>query len=70
MFAAIDNHVTLPGFTRADGALFLRLNSTLNVQVNVENIFDTKYFSTSHGNNNIMPGAGRTVRFGLTTRGH
>jgi catecholate siderophore receptor len=70
MFAAIDNHVTLPGFTRADGALFLRLNSAVNVQMNVENIFDTKYYATSHGNNNIMPGAGRTVRFGLTTRGH
>ena len=68
MFAAVDNTVTLPGFTRADGAVFLKANSTFNVQLNVENLFDTKYYSTSHGNNNIMPGASRTLRLTLTTR--
>lgn len=68
MFAAIDNTVTLPGFTRADGALFLRLTPLLGAQVNVENLFDETYYATSHGNNNIMPGAGRTLRVSLTTR--
>jgi catecholate siderophore receptor len=68
MFAAIDNTVTLPGFTRADGAVFLRLNSALGAQVNVENLFDRRYFATSHGNNNIMPGASRTLRVSLTAR--
>ncbi len=67
MFAAIDNTVTLPGFTRADGALFLRLGRMLSAQVNVENLLDEKYYATSHGNNNIMPGASRTVRLSLTT---
>jgi catecholate siderophore receptor len=68
MFAAIDNTVTLPGFTRADGALFLRLNEALGAQVNVENLFDKRYYATSQGNNNIMPGATRTVRVSLTAR--
>jgi catecholate siderophore receptor len=68
MFAAIDNKVTLPSFTRADAAMFVRMNGTFNAQLNVENVFDTHYFSTSHGNNNIMPGAGRTIRVALTTR--
>ncbi|HYJ81171.1 MAG TPA: TonB-dependent siderophore receptor [Longimicrobiaceae bacterium] len=68
MFAAIDNTVTLPGFTRADGALFVRLSSMLSAQVNVENLLDERYYATSHGNNNIMPGAPRTVRVSLTTR--
>jgi catecholate siderophore receptor len=68
MFAAIDNSVTLPAFTRADGALFLRLTSLLSAQVNVENLFDETYYANSHGNNNIMPGASRTVRISLTTR--
>ncbi|HEU4560039.1 MAG TPA: TonB-dependent siderophore receptor [Longimicrobium sp.] len=68
MFAAIDNTVTLPGFTRADAALFLRLNSTLGAQVNVENLLDERYYATSHGNNNIMPGAKRTLRISLTAR--
>jgi catecholate siderophore receptor len=68
MFAAIDNSVTLPAFTRADGALFLRLTSLVGAQVNVENLFDERYYATSHGNNNIMPGASRTIRVSLTTR--
>jgi catecholate siderophore receptor len=68
MFAAIDNTVTLPGFTRADGALFLRLGNAMSAQVNVQNLFDTKYYDTSNGNNNIMPGASRTLRLTLTTR--
>lgn len=67
MFAAIDNAVTLPGFTRADGAVFLRLSPALRAQVNVENLLDERYFDTSHGNNNIIPGAPRTVRISLST---
>jgi catecholate siderophore receptor len=68
MFAAIDNTVTLPGFTRADAAVFVRLGPLGSAQVNVENLLDKRYFPTSHGNNNIMPGASRTVRVSLTTR--
>ena len=33
----------------------------------LENLFDTEYYATSHGNNNIMPGAPRQVRIGLTS---
>ena len=68
MFAAIDNSVTLPGYTRADAALFLRLGSLMTAQVNVENLLDEAYFATSHGNNNIMPGAPRTLRVTISTR--
>jgi catecholate siderophore receptor len=68
VYAAIDNQVKLPSFTRVDGALFLRAHSLLQLQLNVENLFDTEYFGTSHGNNNILPGAGRTFRLALTTR--
>jgi catecholate siderophore receptor len=68
MFAAIDNTVTLPGFTRADAALFVKLGPLGGAQVNVENLLDERYYATSHGNNNIMPGASRTVRVSLTTR--
>ena len=68
MFAAIDNTVTLPGFTRADAALFLRLGARASAQLNVENVLDERYYATSHGNNNIMPGASRTVRVSVSTR--
>jgi catecholate siderophore receptor len=69
-YAAIDNAVTLPAFTRLDGAAFVRLPGVpggARAQINVENLLNTRYFATSHGNNNIMPGAPRTVRITLTT---
>jgi catecholate siderophore receptor len=66
VWAAIDNTVTLPGFTRVDAAAFLRLRPRLHAQLNVENVFDELYYPTSHGNNNIMPGAPRTLRVSLT----
>jgi catecholate siderophore receptor len=68
MYAAIDNKVTLPGFTRYDAAAFLALGHGLTAQVNVENLLDTHYFATSHGNDNIMPGARRGVRISLSAR--
>jgi catecholate siderophore receptor len=67
VFAAIDDAVTLPGFTRLDGALYLGLGHGVRAQVNVENLLDTRYYGVSQGNNNIMPGAPRTVRVSLAT---
>lgn len=69
MYAAIDNAVTLPDFTRLDGALYVALTRDVRAQVNVENLLNERYYPTSHGNNNIMPGAPRTLRITLTT-GH
>jgi catecholate siderophore receptor len=66
MYTSTDNTVTLKGYTRFDAAVFFRLNETLSAQLNVENIFDKKYFLTAHNNNNIMPGAPRSVRASLT----
>jgi catecholate siderophore receptor len=65
MYAAIDNSVTLPAFTRWDGALYVTLPLRTRAQLNVENLLDTRYYPTSHGNNNIMPGASRTLRLSL-----
>ena len=64
-FAAVDNTVTLPAFTRADGGAFFTFGPALRAQVNVENVTNTRYYWTSHGNNNILPGALRTVRVAL-----
>ena len=38
------------------------------MQVNVENLFDTRYYATANGNNNITPGAPRTLRAALDIR--
>ena len=66
-YAAADNTVQVPGFTRVDGAVFWRLNKYVRAQVNVENIFGAKYYPSADGNNNITIGSPRAARFVLTT---
>ena len=66
MFAAADNLVTLPGFTRVDAALFYTLSERLRMQVNVENVLDEQYYANAHSNNNITPGSPVAVRASLT----
>jgi catecholate siderophore receptor len=61
-YAASDDFVKLPGFVRVDAALYLKINQTWSGQLNVENIFNTGYWASADGNNNISPGQGRTVR--------
>ncbi|HEY0012980.1 MAG TPA: TonB-dependent siderophore receptor [Allosphingosinicella sp.] len=62
MFASISNAVRLPGYVRADAALFYELADGIEAQVNVENLFGRDYFPTAHSDNNIAPGAPRTAR--------
>jgi len=62
MYAALDNTVLLPGFTRMDAAVFVRLNKVLRVQANIENLADINYVASANNNNNILPGSGRIFR--------
>jgi catecholate siderophore receptor len=66
MFAAIDNTVVLPGFTRVDAAAYLTLTRTLRLQANVENLLDRTYYANADNNTNISPGFRRALRLGLT----
>jgi catecholate siderophore receptor len=68
MFATIDDSVTLPGTTRVDAAAYFSLTGDLRLQVNVENLFDARYWANADSNTNLSPGAPRTVRLGLTAR--
>ena len=68
VFAASDNLVTLPAFTRVDAALFWTVTGRIRAQVNVENLSDTKYFASAHNNTNILPGSPRAIRVAMTTR--
>lgn len=65
-FAAIDNKVVIPAFTRFDAGLYAGVFFGLRAQVNVENIFDAHYYSTAHSNSNITPGSPRSVRLSVT----
>jgi catecholate siderophore receptor len=68
MFAAIDDTVRLPGYTCADAAMYYSLTERMRLQVNVENLFDRKYFVNADSNTNISPGFTRAVRLGLIAR--
>lgn len=61
-----DNAVVLPAFTRVDGALYYEFaGGKTRVALNVENLFDKRYFATADANNNISPGAPRNARLTL-----
>lgn len=66
-FAAINNQVTLPAFTRVDAAVYYKISKDWRAQLNVENVFDRRYFPTANGNDNITPGSPRAVRVALAT---
>jgi catecholate siderophore receptor len=68
MFAAIDDKVTLPGYTKVDASVFVPLSEKLRLQAHFENLLNTKFFLNADGNNNISPGSPRCVRVGLIAR--
>lgn len=67
MFAAIDDAVTLPGYTRVDAAAYYTVSRRVRLQANLENVFDKDYFASAHSNNNITPGSPRAVRMTAVT---
>jgi catecholate siderophore receptor len=68
MFAAIDDSVVLPGYTRADAAVYYSLSERVRVQANVENLLDIRYTLNADNNNNLSPGSPRAVRVGIVAR--
>lgn len=68
MFAAIDNTVTLPGYIRADAAVYFSLTEKVRFQANIENLAGTRYTLNADSNTNISPGSPRAVRVGLNAR--
>ena len=67
MYAAIDDAVTLPSFTRFDAAAYYTMSRHLRLQMNLENLFDQQYYATANSNDNISPGSPRSVRVAVTT---
>jgi len=68
MFATIDSTVRLPGYLRADAALYVNLGDNIRLQGNFENISNIRYTSNADSNTNISPGSPRAIRVGLTTK--
>jgi catecholate siderophore receptor len=61
-FATNDDTVRLPGFVRFDAGIYANIDQNWKAQLTVENIFNTNYWASADGDNNISPGQGRTVR--------
>jgi catecholate siderophore receptor len=73
-YAALDNAVRLPGFVRADAAVYFDAGrcgaaQSLQLALNVENLSNQRYWATAQANNNLSPGAPRqwtlSVRVGF-----
>ena len=61
IYANVDNRVTLPAFTRFDGAVYWTLNPSVQLQLNIENLGNKRYFASAHSNNNLSPGTPRSA---------
>jgi catecholate siderophore receptor len=68
MFAAIDNTVVLPGYTRADAALYYSLTERIRLQANVENVMNSRFILNADNNTNLSPGSPRAARVGIVAR--
>ena len=68
-FTSLTNLVTLPGYTTVDAALQYTLGQW-DVDVNIKNLANRKYYVSSHGSNDnlILPGSPRAVQVTLRTR--
>ncbi|HJV73047.1 MAG TPA: TonB-dependent siderophore receptor [Noviherbaspirillum sp.] len=68
VYTSLSNEVKLPSFTRADGAIYYTFSDNkTRLALNVENLFDKKYYPTAHSDNNISPGAPRSAMLTLAT---
>jgi catecholate siderophore receptor len=67
-YATLSHAVVLPAYTRVDAAAYYDVTPALTLQLNVENLFDTRYFASAHGDNNLQPGQPVTARVGARLR--
>jgi catecholate siderophore receptor len=67
-YASTDNLISMPGYTRVDAALYYNLSETVSAQLNVENVFNKRYFIYAHSNTNVTPGSPTAFKVGLNAR--
>jgi catecholate siderophore receptor len=68
VFAAIDNSVVLPGYLKADAAVFYSFNENWRLQANIENLTNKRHYVNADNNTNITPGSPRGVKVGLVAK--
>jgi catecholate siderophore receptor len=65
VYTSTSNAVSLPGYLRTDAAVFYSLSDGIALQLNVENLFDLRYFGNANSDNNISPGSPRAFSLGI-----
>jgi catecholate siderophore receptor len=68
IYASTLNAVTLPSFTRVDAALYYAISKQYKVQLNVENLFDKRYYASANSDSNITPGSPRALKVSLNAQ--
>ena len=62
VFTTTSNKVWLPGYSRIDAAVYYKASEHLNLQANIENLADRRYYASAHNDNNISFGSPREVK--------
>jgi len=57
----LDNSFSLPSYLRTDAAIFYR-RGNLRAALNVNNLFNVRYFESTNGDLRVFPGAPLTVQ--------
>jgi catecholate siderophore receptor len=63
-FTSFTNQVVLPAFARVDALVYYCVRGW-RVALNVDNLFNATYYPTANGDNNISPGAPRSLQVSL-----
>jgi iron complex outermembrane receptor protein len=58
----------LPAYTTAKLVAYWRLNPTLRVTLDVDNLFDRTYYTSSYSRVWVTPGTSRTITVGLQAK--
>lgn len=67
-YASTTNTVLLPAFTRADAAVYFTFGKQNRLSLNVENLFDRRYYPNAGNDYNITVGTPRRVQLTLSCR--
>ncbi|MDB5699687.1 MAG: TonB-dependent siderophore receptor [Alphaproteobacteria bacterium] len=67
-YAATDNAVVMPSYTRVDAAIYYTIDDQFSAQLNVENLLNERYFLYANSNTNITPGSPTAFKIGLNAR--
>ena len=68
MFATVDNTITIPGYVKADAAVYYNISERWRLQANFENLTNVRYYVNADSNTNISPGGPRGIKVSVVAR--